>query len=115
MITRIVCSRTSSKPHQLGHIAADPAGLVLTYRQAVMTASSDPDGVLSPQDGFHYRRDGADAELREPTDAVLTIDLWCKSCKTGHPVDARELFGAAKRRRRNVQLTSRGAWEGLWK
>lgn len=117
MITRIVCSRNSRKgqrPHELGYIDADPAGLLLTYCEAALTTPSDRTAVMSPQDGLYYRRDGAKAQMREPSDFLVEIDLWCEPCRTGHPVDVRGLFRAAKRRRRNVQLTSRGAWEGMW-
>lgn len=102
MITRIYCSR-SKQPHPLGGISADVDGLLLTYLTAVLTAPNDPKGVKSPQDGYHYLRGGADKEMRRPRDEILGIDLWCA------------LFDAAERRQPNVTLTSRGAWDGLWK
>jgi hypothetical protein len=114
MITRIFCSRSKS-PHPLGGISADADGLLLTYLTAVLTTPSDPRGVESPQDGYHYLRDGVEKQLRRPVDEVLEIDLWCHACKKGHPVDAGALFDAAQRRQPNVTLTSRGAWDGLWK
>lgn len=114
MITRIYCSR-SKQPHPIGGIDTDAQGLLLTYLSAVITSPDDPKGVQSPQDGYHYIRTGAEQEMRRPTDEVLEIDLWCPSCKTGHPVDVGALFAAAQRRQQNVKLNSRGAWEGLWK
>lgn len=114
MITRIYCSR-SKQPHPLGGISADVDGLLLTYLTAVLTAPNDPKGVKSPQDGYHYLRGGADKEMQRPRDEILGIDLWCSACKTGHPVNSGALFDAAERRQPNVTLTSRGAWDGLWK
>jgi hypothetical protein len=114
MITQIYCSRTK-KSHPIGGIDTDAHGLLLTYLSAVITSPDDPNGVESPQDGYHYRRAGTEQELRWPTDEALEIDLWCPHCKKGHPVNVGALFDAAQRRQPNVRLTSRGAWEGLWK
>jgi hypothetical protein len=113
MNTRIFCSR-SSNAHQIAGITADAGGLLLTYRDSVHTTPDDPKGVKSPQDGWHYLAHGGEREQRAPTDEVLTIDLWCSGCRTGHPVNAGQLFEAARRGRKKITLTSRGAWEGLW-
>ena len=113
-ITNIYCSRTS-KTHLLGAVAADAAGLVLTYSSAVHTAPTDVRAVRSPQDGMTYLRDGSPAEYRLSRNESTQVDVWCRSCRTGHPVDTLALFRAtAEQRRESVTLTSRGAWDGLW-
>lgn len=64
---KIYCSRSRS-PHLVGEIT-DADGLMLTYRDAVHTSPSDPNGAKSPQDGFYYR--GSQKQLREPLDERL--------------------------------------------
>jgi len=114
MITKIFCSK-KTRGQQIAGITADADGLLLTYCESVVTSPSDPKGVKSPQDGMHYLPNGSEQERRAPIDEVLEIDLWCAACTTGHPVDVGALFKAAQRRKKAVTLTSRGAWEGLWK
>ncbi len=107
---KIYCSR-SRTPHLVGEITY-PDDPVLTYKGAVLTTPTDPDGVLSPQDGWHYR--GVTRQEREPLDERLEIDIWCSSCKTGHPQSVGELVAAAKAGRPSFTLLSRGAWDGIW-
>jgi hypothetical protein len=111
--TYIFCSR-SKDAHQIAGITTDRGGLLLTYREAVLSTPADPKAVKSKQDGWHYQAFGAEGEMRPPTEEILEIDLWCSGCKTGHPVDAGRLFEAARHGRKKITLTSRGQWEGLW-
>lgn len=122
MITQIYCSR-SKEPHRIGHVSADSVGMVLTYFAAVLSSPTDAESVVS-QDGLRYRAKGVQSEERLHTDealkldpeaAAVHIDLWCKSCKTGHPIALRAIAQAAQHRQRNITLSSRGRWEGLWR
>lgn len=113
MLTKVFCSRASRSPHLLGTITAEPAGVMLNYRSAVHTASTDRCAVQC-SDGFWYLNDGADATYGLSPNENTQIDVWCRSCRTGHPVESLALFRAAERRSKAVTLNSRGAWEGLF-
>ncbi|MBE7195958.1 MAG: hypothetical protein INR66_26200 [Gordonia polyisoprenivorans] len=78
----------------------------------MLTTATDPEGTES--NGWHFRASGHDAQMRCPTDELLSIDLWCSRCRKSHPMCVNGAFDAARQRRKVVQLASEGRVDAFW-